>query len=533
MPQDDAISRDPLQTETRSATARHPATRIRVPALTILCHPDPERVGERKVLTELLDGKTVELSRLEPAFAPIQRGVPRALGDPRLSRSPIRLEPAPHGAVVLDAPATRTPLLLDGKVVEASRKLTGKELDRGVALLLGGRVLLLLRSTEQAAPISVDGGLVGESTAIVRVRERIRQVADLEFPVLLRGESGTGKELVARAIHDGGPRRKKPYVQVNMGSIPGELAGAELFGAEKGAYTGAHKTRDGCFQQARGGTLFLDEIGNAPAKVQVALLRALETGEVRKVGAERSEKVDVRVIAATDRNLEGAVEDGDFRAPLLHRLGNYTIFLPPLGERREDFGRLFFHFLREELKSMDEESRLRDPGSDGRPWVPAAIVDRLLAYEWPGNVRQLRNVVRQLAVGSRGRDDMEWDPDVERLLSGKPPPRRSGSTPATPASRGDALPFRNPWDVDEVELLEALRAEKWNVTHAARRLRVSRTTLNKLMEDCPRVRKARDLSREELAAAIERFAGDLDAMAADLEVSRRGLVLRMKALGLR
>jgi len=537
VPQDDAISRDPLRTETRSVTARQPTTRIKVPTLTILCHPDPARVGERKVLTELLDGKAVELSRLEPGFAPIERGVLRGLEEPRLSRTPIRLDPAPAGAVVLDASATRTPVLLDGEVVESSRKLAGSQLDRGVALLLANRILLLLRSTEQAAPITFHGGLVGESTAIVRIRERILQVADLDLPVLLRGASGTGKELVARAIHEAGPRSSRSYVKVNMGSIPRELASSELFGAEKGAYTGALKTRDGCFQRARGGTLFLDEIGNAPAEVQVALLRALETGEVRKVGAERSEKVDVRVIAATDVNLEAAAEAGEFRFPLLHRLSNYTIFLPPLDQRREDFGRLFFHFLREVLRSMDEEWRLRDPGPDGRPWVPAAIVDRLLAYEWPGNVRQLRNVVRQLAVASRGCDEMEWDPDVDRLLIAEPP-QRSGAervdpAPATPASQDDGPRFRNPWDVGEEELVAALRDEKWNVTHAARRLHVSRTTLNKLMEECPRVRKARDLSREELAAAMDRFAGDLDAMAAALEVSRRGLVLRMKALGLR
>ncbi|HRI66149.1 MAG TPA: sigma-54 factor interaction domain-containing protein, partial [Polyangium sp.] len=163
-----------------------------------------------------------------------------------------------------------------------------------------------------------------------RVLSDIHNVADLELPVLLRGETGSGKELVAHAIHKASPRRDKPFVAVNLGAIVPSLAVAELFGAEKGAFTGSIKRQVGYFEQAHGGTLFLDEIGEAPVELQVALLRALETGEIQTVGAMQGRKVDVRVIAATDADLEDKVDMGAFRAPLLNRLAAFELWIAPL-----------------------------------------------------------------------------------------------------------------------------------------------------------------------------------------------------------
>src|SRR6185436_13729067 len=185
----------------------------------------------------------------------------------------------------------------------------------------------------------------------------------------LRGETGTGKELLARAIHQASSRRAAPYFALNMAAIPASLAAAELFGAAKGAFTGADRRRVGYFGRAQGGTLFLDEIGELPADLQPLLLRVLENGEIQPVGGEETLRVDVRILAATDANLESAIEEGRFRAPLFHRLSGYELRLPSLRERRDDIGRLFIHFLRQELAALGEADRLADPGPEGRPWL--------------------------------------------------------------------------------------------------------------------------------------------------------------------
>jgi two-component system nitrogen regulation response regulator GlnG len=176
--------------------------------------------------------------------------------------------------------------------------------------------------------------------------------------VLLRGETGTGKELAARALHDAGPRRRRGFLAVNMGAVPPTLAAAELFGAARGAFTGADQKRIGYFTRADGGTLFLDEIGETPAEVQILLLRALDNREIQPVGGGDPQPVDVRLIAATDADLEGAMAAVRFRSTLLHRLSGYEIFLPQLRDRREDFGRLFLHFLSQELEATGQTGRL-------------------------------------------------------------------------------------------------------------------------------------------------------------------------------
>ncbi|MCP4659773.1 MAG: sigma-54-dependent Fis family transcriptional regulator, partial [bacterium] len=264
-------------------------------------------------------------------------------------------------------------------------------------------------------------------------------------------------------------------------------------------------------------------------------------------GAQVPETVDVRVVSATDADLEVAIAAGEFRSPLLHRLSSYEIILPPLRELREDFGRLFFHFLRQEMTAVGDAERLRDPGPEGSPWVPAELVARLAAYEWPGNVRQLRNVVRQLAVASRGCSEMQVVARVEDLLK-RTTPRPEGPGPDIREADGggeeapvretedDAVrpaPYRSPKEVSEAELLAALRAQRWNKSLAARELNVSRTTIHALADACPQVRRASDLSREEIEQCAERCDGDVDAMADQLGVSRRALLLRMKELGLR
>jgi two-component system nitrogen regulation response regulator GlnG len=465
----------------------------------------------------------VELSRLAPLFSPPGGGAPEPLADPHVSRNPLLLGPGPEpGSVLVRRDSASTALEVDGRPVAAEHLCSAADVERGAVLLLAERIVLLLHRMPPAPPRETERfGLIGDGAAMAQLRADIRRVADLEVAVLLRGETGTGKELVARAIHRRSPRHSRPYLAVNMGAIPPPLATAELFGAARGAFTGADQRRTGYFSQAHGGTLFLDEIGEAPAEVQSLLLRALETGEVQPVGAEAPRRVDVRVLAATDTDLEAAIADGRFRAPLLHRLNGYEIRLPALRERREDFGQLFFAFLRQELAAMGEEERLADPGPRGAAWLPAPLVARLAAIEWPGNVRQLRNAARQIAIGNRGAAQAVLPP----ALLGTAEQRR-------PAAPGPRPSYRRPAEVSEEELLAALTANRWNLLATAAQLGLSRTALYTMIDRCAGIRKAADLERTEIAEAMARHGRDLDAVVEELRVSRHGLQLRMTELGL-
>jgi len=526
-----SISSEPTTTasELRDGSPERPA--IEVPGLTVLCHPDPGRVGEQAALPGLRRDGVELLSRLTPDFR-TPDGDPRgSLADPRVSRQPLRLAPRPGGDLTIDAGTTRTRLTIAGADVDGTRKITAEELANGVVLVLGARVALLLHVLQPSVVRPPAFGMVGESAAILRLRREIERVADLRFPVLLRGESGTGKDLVAGAIHQAGPRRDRPYLAVNVAAIPASLAAAELFGAAKGAFSGADRRRPGYFERADGGTLFLDEVGEMPPEVQVLLLRALESREIQPVGAEAPQAVDVRVIAATDADLEQAIAGGRFKAPLLHRLASYEIVLPPLRERRDDLGRLFFHFLRQELAELGEPGRLAGDGR--RPWVSAELVARLAAYDWPGNVRQLRNVVRQLAVASRGAEAMEVGSRVERMLAGETGSTISAPPPPAGKTRAASGKYRDPSEVGEDELIAALAAHQFRLQPTAAALGVSRASLYVLIDACPRIRKASDLGREEIAAAAERCGGRVEAIAEELEVSKQGLKMRMKELGLR
>ena len=343
-------------------------------------------------------------------------------------------------------------------------------------------------------------------------------------PVLVRGESGTGKELVARALHQASPRRDAPYIALNMASIPESLAAAELFGAVKGAYTGADRPRQGYFRRAAGGTLFLDEIGETPPEVQVQLLRALETGEIQPVGSEEARVVDVRVVSATDADLETAAREARFRAPLLHRLSGFVLRLPRLAERREDFGRLLVHFLRQELEAVDAVHRL---GPARRPWLPAPLAATLARYDWPGNVRQLRNVVRQLVITHRDVEQVVMGGSVEALLA-----QHSAMDPAPqelPAPAG-APSQRKPAEVSEEELVAALREQRFELQATAAALGISRPSLYNLIAKSSRIRTAADLDGEEIVACHERHGGDPTAMAAELEVSEKALRRRLARL---
>lgn len=242
--------------------------------------------------------------------------------------------------------------------------------------------------------LAAETGLVGESAAIREVLVKVEQIAPVSSTVLIEGESGTGKELVARAVHRLSPRRGKPFIAVNVGALPETLLESELFGHEKGAFTGAAERRLGRFELADTGTLFLDEIGEIPPATQVKLLRVLEEREVTRVGGAQSFPVDVRVVAATNRPLREHVEEGAFRADLFYRLNVLSVYLPPLRERREDIPLLVRRF-------VTEFSALHDREFHG---ISGEALGLLVEYAWPGNVRELRNLVESMVVLAHGRE---------------------------------------------------------------------------------------------------------------------------------
>ncbi|EAU67846.1 nitrogen assimilation regulatory protein [Stigmatella aurantiaca DW4/3-1] len=478
------------------------------------------------------------MSRVGPDFVLPGATLGMPLADTFISRKPLLFDSTGPDRVRLRVEEGGTQVLVGDQPLVGAREFGPQELREGVPLVLAGRVVLLLHQSLPFAPSAAgDLGMVGHGQSTRRVREDVLRVADLKVPVLIRGETGSGKELVARAIHQRSTRRQGPFVSVNLGAIPKELAAAELFGAKKGAYTGSTQEREGFFRAAHGGTLFLDEVGEAPAEIQGLLLRALETGEVYPVGGTAPVTVDTRLITATDADLEARIVQGTFKAPLLHRLAGYDIQVPPLRERREDIGVLFHHFAREELQSLGETHGLESLAAQGAPWLPAALAVRLVRFSWPGNIRQLRNLTRQIIIGSRGQGALQATPRIEQELaaSGPPPAGRApepAPAPAPPAAEEPEATRRKPSEVSDAELLEALRTSAWDLKAAAQRLGITRPSLYVLIDRSPSLRTAGDLSAEEIARCFRECKGDLDAMARRLEVSKRGLQRRVRELGL-
>ena len=319
--------------------------------------------------------------------------------------------------------------------------------------------------------------LVGSSEPMVRLYEAISLVADTDASVLISGPTGTGKELVARTIHNRSDRREEIFLAVNCGALPETLLAAELFGHAKGAFTGATADRPGRFEQAHGGTLLLDEIGELPLEAQVKLLRAVQEGEITRVGEAVPRKVDVRILAATNRDLAGEVRAGRFREDLYYRLRVVELRVPALRDRSGDIPDLVRHFL----------GRLERKYGRDLPPPSGQAMDALMAYDWPGNVRQLAHALEHAVVVSRGENDALplWalPPEIVEFGRGQtvgPPARPPSPEPSPPAS--PPASSEPPGEDERARVQAALKAENGNKTRAARRLGLTRAGLYKKLK---------------------------------------------------
>jgi len=322
--------------------------------------------------------------------------------------------------------------------------------------------------------------IVGQSRQMKEVFAKIQRAAPVDSTVLILGESGTGKELVAQALHHNSPRRKGPFVAVNCAAVPGTLVESELFGHVKGAFTGATDKRMGRFEQADDGTLFIDEIGDFELGLQAKLLRVLETLTLTPVGGHEDHKVNVRVVAATSRDIRKMVEDGTFREDLFYRLNVVTIGLPPLRDRTDDIPILVDHFLKEITEQKHTASRR----------ISREVMERLMVYRWPGNVRELRNTLESMLVLSDG--DVMTERDVpDRVLAG-----------ALAAAATKELPTGLTMEeLERLAIVHALEQSSGNRTHAAGKLGISVRTLQRKLRQYEGENSAKPVGNDVLTQA--------------------------------
>jgi two-component system nitrogen regulation response regulator GlnG len=485
---DSSITLQPLDS-LRGGTTELPL----IPAFTIAWHPDSSRVGQIAPLTRLLECDEAPLRRDEPIFFKAGSSIGSPVESRFMSRAPVLLVASTGRGLELRRGSADSDVEVDGTRLAAPRVLADGDLVRGVVVTVARRVAFVLHAVRFPIARSPDLGLLGTSDAIEDARRLILRVASRRSPVLIRGQSGTGKELVARAIHAQGGRTAGRLVDVNMGLLRPERAAAELFGYERGAFTGASEAHAGAFRQAHGGTLFLDEIGFTALEVQQALLRAWQDHRVQALGASTARPVDVRVICATDANLEDLRDSGRMLESFYNRLNAaFTIRLPPLRERREDVGMLLARFL-EGARTGGRGGRL-DGGQ-----LKAPTVARLIMSPLDGNVRMLEGLAETLAIRE------EADPDVvlrDYLAQARGPEGSVGV---------EGAPVRAV-ELSKERLLAALERCGWNQAAAARSLKVSRQALGRRLDTEPDIRRVIEIPIPELLRDHEECGRDLEAL---------------------
>ncbi len=491
--------------------------------ITVLWHPDPAMIGSQYLHSRSQD--VLELNRFTPLFChPGQTGMPMSVGT--ISRTPILLRWQDAQSVMLEVPPSRMVVEVNGHEIIDQINLSSSQIDQGVVISLGRSVFLCLHWMRCLPQFNLIPEIIGVGSAAIQLREQIRQMAKSDLPILLLGETGTGKELAAKAIHQFSSRAHAPLVTVNMAALNETLAAADLFGAAKGAYTGAAQTRKGYFAEAAGATLFLDEVGNTPASIQPMLLRVLETGDYRPLGASQDCHSTARILSATDQNLY----QSNFNHALLRRLESLVLHLPPLKQRREDLGVLILHILANEPGEATLTSEF-----------PGDVLNSLFCYDWPGNVRQLAQVVRRVCLQLQAGQS----PDLSGLLEqasqpalgavSEQPKLRSGNLDSTLLggnSAGNSLgrsansvaqSRKKLHEISHDAVLNAMRNQRWEILAAAQELGVSRPSMYKLLEQHPQIRRAQDIPVTEIQSALQASQQQIDRCAEILQTPAEAL----------
>ncbi|BBB58364.1 hypothetical protein UNDKW_0091 [Undibacterium sp. KW1] len=396
---------------------------------------------------------------------------------------------------------------VNGVEINAAVALSREQVERGVILCLGRAIIICLHWMRCLPKHNPALGFIGVGSAAIVARDQIRQVAGTELPVLLLGETGTGKEIAARAIHAYSKRANAELVSVNMAALNEALAAADLFGAVKGAYTGAQNARKGLFAEAEGATLFLDEIGNTPASIQPMLLRVLESGDYRPLGAQQDQKSSARLIAATDQDL---YSEG-FNQALLRRLESFIIHLPPLRTRREDIGVLLLHLL----------SNSKLPNEIGTS-LPVALVSEFANYDWPGNIRQLSHVLRRTLLALQ-LGEVPQLASLVKTTHHAPSSVTQASISTDSKFPQPASPRKKLAELSDEDVLRAMENNDWYIQGAAQELGVSRPSMYKLLDNHSQIRRAEQIPTEEIRQSLETSAGDVEACAALLKTPSEAL----------
>lgn len=498
--------------------------------LTIVWHPDAQRIGEQFIATNT-DG-VVELSRFLPMFRhPAGDGLPLGYGG--VSREPLRILRTSSDHIVIQPPESRMVVELNGVEIQGAHQVSPEQITAGAILGLGRAILICLHWMRCLPKKNDIAGLIGVGSAAILLRDQIRQIAVMDFPVLLLGETGTGKEIAARAIHAHSKRRHASLVTVNMAALNESLAAADLFGAVKGAYTGAQQARKGLFGEAAGASLFLDEIGNTPATIQPMLLRVLETGDYRPLGAQQDMHSSARLIAATDQDLYSE----HFNQALLRRLESFVIQLPPLRSRREDIGVLLKHLLEE----------IRAVSLTPLPSLSVPLISAIANYDWPGNIRQLSHVLRRILLALQAGESPDFaalvqprngriNEDITAFNVGSVASNTSHVTERTrtagAAESANDLPVlrKKMNEFCEAEVLQAMDNNDWYIQGAAQELGISRPSMYKLLEQHSAIRRAEQIPLEEIRQTLASSAGDIEACAAILKTPSEALRRFLKVL---
>ncbi|MDE2430136.1 MAG: sigma-54-dependent Fis family transcriptional regulator, partial [Burkholderiales bacterium] len=448
-----------------------------------------------------------EISRFLPLFRhPGADGLP--LGHGGISRDALRITRDSSDQLLLQPPKSRMVVEVNGVEIDGPVQLSQAQIDAGVMLGLGRAILICLHWMRCLPKRNPASGFIGVGSAAILARDQIRQAAGTDFPVLLLGETGTGKEVAARAIHAQSKRASAALVTVNMAALNESLAAADLFGATKGAYTGAQTARKGLFAEAENATLFLDEIGNTPVVIQPMLLRVLESNDYRPLGAHQDHKSTARLIAATDQDLYSE----NFNQALLRRLESFVIQLPPLRARREDIGVLLTYLLSTSTLAMEHPVVL-----------PFALISEMANYDWPGNIRQLAHVLRRALLALQ----LGETPVLASLVRHSPERITHSSPPSTvtdfPAPQKNAGARKKLSDLSEADVLQAMESNDWCIQSAAQDLGISRPSMYKLLDTHSQIRHAEHIPPEELRQVLANHAGDIESCAAALKTPAEAL----------